>query len=73
MKLISPIVITGPLSGALPAFAQSTLAAEMTKNGGTTFASKTGGERKSKVSSEQRAYIGQPARSMYAELNRSIT
>jgi Spy/CpxP family protein refolding chaperone len=57
MKLIRPMVITGLLLSALPAFAQTTVTAQVAKDGGKACLSK-GVESKFKVTPEQRQKLG---------------
>jgi Spy/CpxP family protein refolding chaperone len=58
MKLIKPIVITGMLLSALPAFAQTTVTAELPKDGGKQCAEKCGFQNKLNISQDQRNKLG---------------
>src|ERR1700733_2692304 len=58
MKLIRPMVITGLLLSALPAFAQASITAEVAKDGGNVSVSKSGAERKFKLTPDQREKLG---------------
>jgi len=59
MKLIRPMIITGLLLSALPAFAQSTITAELPKDGPKQCAGgKCGMDPKLKITPEQKAKLG---------------
>jgi Spy/CpxP family protein refolding chaperone len=58
MKLIRPIVITGMLLSALPAFADSTVTASLPKDGGQACVSKCGFDSKLQITPEQREKLG---------------
>jgi len=59
MKLIRPMIITGLLLSALPAFAQTTVTANVPeKESGKVCAAKVGFDSKLRLSPEQRAKLG---------------
>jgi Spy/CpxP family protein refolding chaperone len=58
MKFIRPIVITGLLLTALPAFAQSTVTAQVSKDGGNACQSRDGFKSTLKLTPAQREKLG---------------
>ncbi|MBS1996698.1 MAG: Spy/CpxP family protein refolding chaperone [Cyanobacteria bacterium SZAS LIN-2] len=58
MKLVRPMIIAGLLLSALPAFAQTTVTAELPKDGGKACAGKCGFDSALKLTPEQKEKLG---------------
>jgi len=58
MKLIRPMIITGLLLSALPAFAQTTVTAEVPKEGGKACVGHCGFDSKLKITPDQKQKLG---------------
>jgi Spy/CpxP family protein refolding chaperone len=58
MKFIRPMIITGLLLSALPAFAQTQVTAELPKEGGKACAGRVGFDSQLKITPEQKQKLG---------------